>query len=52
MALLCQIRRARQSKDTLHYVELYIRAHCSFSRMAATWQTDFYGCFLAVKSKR
>jgi hypothetical protein len=24
MALLGQIRRARQSKDTLHYVELHI----------------------------
>lgn len=26
MELLNQIRRARQSKDTLHYAEMYIRA--------------------------
>ena len=31
MALLGQIRRARQSKDTLHYVELHIRAGSSSS---------------------
>ena len=45
MALLGQIRRARQSKDTLHYGKLSIRANCSRTRMAGIRRLKFeLGC--------